>query len=183
MKKHGFTLAEVLLSLAIVGILAAITIPQIAIGVEKRKAGAIVGRATEQISLGCQNYIQAYNDKQILGGYTLSLNDIDEFDQFNLEEMKTYMDLTDPFLSESDKEKDTKDWQIFSKSPAYIKLSESNDKNFDVYIDANGFSGKNTVNFDQYQYKLTNTCKMIPVSDNAIELTGNEFRYVEKEEN
>ena len=97
MKKHGFTLAEVLLSLAIVGILAAITIPQIAIGVEKRKAGAIVGRATEQISLGCQNYIQAYNDNQILGGYTLSLNDID--DQFNLEEMKTYIEEMKKFVS------------------------------------------------------------------------------------
>ncbi len=60
--KKGFTMAEVLVTLGILGVLAAILIPQIAKNIEKNKAGAILGRTVEQIELGCQNMIQKAND-------------------------------------------------------------------------------------------------------------------------
>lgn len=187
MKKVGFTLTEVLLALAIIGILAAVTIPQVAIGVEKRKAGAIIGRAVEQISLGCQNYIQSYNELQTNGGYTLSLNDIDD-DFFKQTALETHMALTDPFISAEDKAKYaekgivTDGWKIMAKSPAYIMLVVNSGKNYKVTIDTNGFVGNSGNDPNQYEFILTDTCKMKAKSDNAMELTSNEFRFLENDD-
>lgn len=69
MKKKGFTLAEALVALAVVGVVAAITIPQIAIGVQKKQAGAMLAKAYAQIEQGMQNYVQAYNDTSADGSF------------------------------------------------------------------------------------------------------------------
>lgn len=61
--KSAFTLPEVLLSLVIVGVVAAITIPQVYTAANNAQAGAILGRAHEQIELGFQNIIQEYSIK------------------------------------------------------------------------------------------------------------------------
>ena len=61
--KKGFTLAEVLLALTIVGVIAAMTIPTLVKNIEKQKAGPILGRAVHQIELGCQNLIQDTNSE------------------------------------------------------------------------------------------------------------------------
>ena len=49
MKKNGFTLAEVLLSLGIVGIVAAVTLPTLILNVEKRKVGPSVMKAVNTL--------------------------------------------------------------------------------------------------------------------------------------
>lgn len=49
MKKNGFTLAEVLLSLAIVGIIAAVTLPSLLLNVESKKAGPALMKAVNTI--------------------------------------------------------------------------------------------------------------------------------------
>lgn len=67
--KGGFTLSEMLLAMAIVGVVAAITIPQLAAGMQKKQAGAILSRAVTQIELGCQNMIQYENSNSVDGSY------------------------------------------------------------------------------------------------------------------
>lgn len=65
--KNGFTLMEVLLALAIVGVIAALTIPQIVQTTQKDQAGAVLGKVVEQFELGCQNMIQDYNSSDDAG--------------------------------------------------------------------------------------------------------------------
>ena len=43
--RNGFTLAEVLTTLIIVGVVAAIVIPMVAKNIQKQQAGPILGRA------------------------------------------------------------------------------------------------------------------------------------------
>lgn len=80
--KKGFTLAEVATALAIVGIIAALTIPQVVSLVQKQRSGAILGRAVEQIELGCQNMIQYANSKYLESSHAdalelISMKDLD----------------------------------------------------------------------------------------------------------
>ena len=49
MKKNGFTLAEVLISIAIVGIAAALTLPTLSLNVEKRKIGPALMKAVNTV--------------------------------------------------------------------------------------------------------------------------------------
>ena len=60
-KKFGFTIAEVATSMAILGVIAAMLMPQVVKNMQKNQAGAILGRVVEQITLGNQNYIQISN--------------------------------------------------------------------------------------------------------------------------
>lgn len=60
-RKFGFTVAEVAISMTILGVIAAMTMPMIVGGVQKRQSAVILGRAVEQITLGCQNMIQLAN--------------------------------------------------------------------------------------------------------------------------
>ena len=55
MKKKGFTLAEALVALGIIGVVAAILMPQLALGVQKKQAGALLAKAYAQIEQGMQN--------------------------------------------------------------------------------------------------------------------------------
>ena len=76
--KSAFTLAEAMIAMAIIGIVAAVTIPQVVTGSLKNEAGAVLGRTVEQIELGCQNMIQKANDniKVTDGGYYEGLSEL-----------------------------------------------------------------------------------------------------------
>ena len=76
--KSAFTLAEAMIAMGIIGIVAAVTIPQVVQNTLKNQAGAILGRTVEQIELGCQNIIQKANDNITVedGGYYEGLEGI-----------------------------------------------------------------------------------------------------------
>ena len=61
-KKRGFTLAEILITLGVIGVIAALTIPQIVDYTMKSKIEGNLARAVEQVEIGCQNLIQYAND-------------------------------------------------------------------------------------------------------------------------
>ena len=56
--KTGFTLAEVLIALTIIGIIAAITVPHLTKNLQKRQTEVTLARATQQIETGIQEYFQ-----------------------------------------------------------------------------------------------------------------------------
>lgn len=74
--KLAFTLTEALLAMAIVGIIASITIPQVVKNLNKNQTGMILARAVQQIELGNQNMIQMVNDSYDDGSMIDTLNPI-----------------------------------------------------------------------------------------------------------
>lgn len=67
--KRGFTLSELLIVLAIIGIVAIVTIPVLIKNINKQKIGPMLGKSVEQIELGCQNMIQTANNNRTDGSY------------------------------------------------------------------------------------------------------------------
>lgn len=59
--KFGFTLAEVVVAMAIVGIIAVISAPMVTTAVQKHQTGAVLGAAINQIITGNQHIIQIGN--------------------------------------------------------------------------------------------------------------------------
>lgn len=88
-KKTGFTLMEVLLTLCIIGVVAALVIPQLVKNIQKNTAGAELGRMVEQVELGCQNYIQAYNDTLTEG--SAKADRLTSVPNFSLEKLLPYI--------------------------------------------------------------------------------------------
>ena len=72
-KKKGFTLPELLITMGILGVMAALLIPHVVKNIEKNKSGAILGKAVAQIELGCQNMIQKANESMEGGSYIQTL--------------------------------------------------------------------------------------------------------------
>lgn len=61
--RFGFTIAEVATAMAIIGVVAALTMPQLSKNFQKKQAGALLGRAVEQIELGNKNLINFANSQ------------------------------------------------------------------------------------------------------------------------
>ena len=68
--KKAFTLAEILLAVGIIGVLAVITTPMLAKNVAEQKDRALLEKAKAQITLGNQNIIQVSNMNSASGRYT-----------------------------------------------------------------------------------------------------------------
>ena len=60
-KKSAFTLAELLVTLSVVGIVALMAIPQLITSVQKHKNTAVLGREVQNIENGCQKLISDAN--------------------------------------------------------------------------------------------------------------------------
>jgi prepilin-type N-terminal cleavage/methylation domain-containing protein len=65
--KKGFTLAEALIAIAIVGVIAAITIPSVVSETQNGKLAASLGRNVEAIETGCQMIIHHANETNTNG--------------------------------------------------------------------------------------------------------------------
>ena len=73
--KKGFTLSEILVALAIVGVISAIVLPQVVTNIESSKVGPILGRSIEQIEVGARNMIELANSNQENGSVGTNLGD------------------------------------------------------------------------------------------------------------
>ena len=80
--KFGFTLTEALLAMAILGVIGALVIPQLAANTQKNEAGIILGNTVEQISLGVKNLIQHANNQSDDGSYFDTYSSITRGDLF-----------------------------------------------------------------------------------------------------
>ena len=75
LKKHGYTLTEVLLALAIVGVIAAILVPNFATNAMKSRSAATLGRAVRQIETGAMAIIQNFNENTMNTAGSVSYTD------------------------------------------------------------------------------------------------------------
>lgn len=61
--KSGFTLAEVLVTLGIVGVITSLMMPTFISGVQKKQLAASLGKNVESVQIGCQKLIQYANEQ------------------------------------------------------------------------------------------------------------------------
>lgn len=157
MKKKGFTLAEALVALAVVGVVAAMTVPQIALGVQKKQAGAMLAKAYAQIQQGMQNYVQGYNDTSADGSFVEKWTDIPNKD---IKVLMTYAGVKSVDISGVDEA------YRFNKLPVEFILT-GNNVPYDIEIDINGIEKKpNISSVDRFKFTLTEEGKFEPFGKN-----------------
>lgn len=177
--KKGFTLTEVLLAMAVIGVISALAIPQLVKSVQKDKAGVTLGKAVEQIELGCQNMMQDYNSRDDAGASMVDmLSAMDGDFAFSFDRLAPYIGAT----------RITQEAQggfiqlgrpiqyRFNKFPAEIQRSgflqawivghiftHDDIMQDDIIIDVNGLQNPpNQPGVDRFQFDLRNDGKLIP---------------------
>lgn len=174
-KKKGFTLTEVLLAMAVIGVISAVVVPQIVHSSQKNKSGIILGKAVEQIELGCQNMIQDYNNRDDAGASMAdTLLALDGRFQFNFLSLLQYIGAT---LATNGNI-----WEYrFNKFPAEVRtgqfVNQGNDTHSiimeNIVIDVNGFSHRPNLNGrDRFVFDLRNDGKLIPRGINVHTCDG-----------
>ena len=192
-KKFGFTIAEVATSMTILGVIAAMLMPQVVKNMQKNQAGAILGRAVEQITLGNQNYIQYKNLNSV--SQTNVLGTIDDFYNKNytniiptfwgLEKNELDIDNIQPLKNFDNTEaNETYENKIItvghpfklSRLSAGISYYEPNsltpmgendvDTGVEIYIDTTGWDKKpNTFGKDIFAFHLINNGTLKPFNE------------------
>lgn len=90
-KTKGFTLAEVLVGLSIVGIAAALTVPQLVKSIQKVETGPKLSRAVQQFEVSSQDYFNYRTKKDEKASHYTKFSDINEV---SLDELATFWGLT-----------------------------------------------------------------------------------------
>lgn len=170
--KKGFTLAEILISMTIVGIIASLVLPQIMLKSRNVQAGAVLGKAVQQIELGAKNYIAEYNEKHSDYGYTDTLSQANPtitslapyFGSTFVESVTKY-----EYKEYNDSEITTIDTPAYHfkfdklKADYYIRPASNIDAKYVCIIDINGFDTKpNMLGKDMFYFGLHDDGKMKP---------------------
>lgn len=136
--KKGYTLAEILITLGVIGVIAALMIPQLVDNTKKNQYGATLGRAVQQIELGISNIIQKVNNNAEDGSIVTSIDmiTVEDFTGTPPEE-----GTESPLL--------TADWSLFKHGSIYMGLEEIGTANATAYYNRTdtGFSSENVALF------------------------------------
>lgn len=178
--KSAFTLAEVLLSLTIIGVIAAISIPQVYNAVNNAQTNATVGRAVEQIELGAQNMMQSYIAEHPEKPAVTTFSDM--LDKSG--NMPSEDDFITPLgLTEIDGH--SGEYRLDKLRASIAFSNDTNGKNavkptdwfIVVYLDVNGpETGVNAEGKDIYTFELLNNGRLRADSANAKEAIDNGFK-------
>lgn len=153
MIRKGFTLAEILVAMSVVGIVSAIVIPPMTTNVENSKTGLQVAKVVEQTEVACQNYLK--KDKNV--------------QYFSLKEAFNANNKTTPW----GRYYELTSFQGLKSRPtglsidydADLELNGSGDeeKLLAYVIDTNGTDVKpNSDGRDKFIFYLTDSCRMVP---------------------
>jgi prepilin-type N-terminal cleavage/methylation domain-containing protein len=148
-KKSGFTLAEVLITLGIIGTVAAMTIPTLMMNYQKqvwesklKKIYSITTNACERMLI--EENVSRVNETALYGATTETERNEEARKYFKL--MKNGVDVTG------------KGFSILLPDGGIIYLNATND-GFDFYTDVNGTTTRpNTVGRDEFAFRLNQDC-------------------------
>ena len=161
LSKKGFTLAEVLITLGIVGVVAAITLPSISAKIQKNML-------VEQLKTFYSSFTNAINLYMYKGGYedfsqtifadsSVSFEDkkehfISEVLEKNLQGKRTNVTITEDCLK-GDKRCFTYSFDYVTSKGSLIKFEKSMwNSLFTIYFDTNGTKGPNRVGLDAFRF-------------------------------
>lgn len=161
--KKGFTLTEVLLAMTVIGVISALVMPQLVKSTQKDKAGIVLGRAVEQIELGCQNMMQQYNSRDDAGASMVdTLTAMDGIYSFSMDRLAPFIGATRVVNGR----------YRFNKFPAEIITSgrpgggvseRERIVEAGMIIDVNGADNRpNLAGRDRFVFDLRNDGKLIP---------------------
>lgn len=179
--KLGFTLAEIATAMTIVGIVAALVMPLVTKSVQKQQAGAILGRAVEQITLGNQNIIQLANVRTLDGGYADRLSfvtsknlGIGNSNNSILSDLKTIVPVYWGLVS-GDSTNSGKEFS-FVKFPAGVSISGTADLSKTKLDDETGYSIDISAKGRDFSFKLLNNGALIPADVTTENVVKSGFR-------
>ena len=171
MKKSGFTLAEVLISIAIVGVAAALTLPTLSLNVEKKKIGSALMKAINTIESASTFAIQV-NDVR-------KLSEIKSIEDSSVKVSNLLSDLLPkytklvpmPYFEET--AYGTKDGVVYYKG---AKEKDENENLFHIVVDTNGERGPNVIGRDMFDLYVKEDGIVLPKGSYAYknEIGGSE---------
>lgn len=165
-KKNGFTLAEVLVSFAVIGVVAAITLPSLLLNVEKRKAGPALMKAINTIETSSTLALQVQGARK--------LSDIKKNGQGNLNLIEgilvDYTKLTEaPFSTTVG---NTPSGTPYSTKDGIVIFDAGVDGDvYTITVDTNGQRSPNKAGRDQFELNV--------MMDGIVAPKGS-YLYVEK---
>ena len=150
--KAGFTLAEALLVLGIIGIVTAVVMPMLVNNTQRNQAGATLGRVVSQFELGCEHYIQNKNLDNDDISYSTVMSGVGKISK---EELAKYVGAEKPSGATE---------YYFKKFNASYKISNlaSSDPAYTIRVDVNGDKKPDKYGVDMFEFDLMDNCKMRP---------------------
>ncbi|GEM_PF-5727105 len=165
--KFGFTLAETLITLSIIGIIAALLIPQLAVNANRRMLGVNLGKSVYLTELACQKTISDYND----GSSFSFLNKILLIPNWQ-SLMIVNMNVTSANSIYSFVNLDS-EFKMTASNPANAQKLLPGTTAATIEIDPNGYAKRPA---DVYTFNLNNSCKMIPANNATETVVKNGFK-------
>ena len=155
MKKNGFTLAEVLLSLGIVGVVAAIMLPTLLLNVEKRKAGPALMKAVNTLEASSSLALQMRDARKLSDIKKGGNSSLPLVSNILLEYTKLTPVTYSPSIGSAPTAEGspyaTKDGVVFFCNGAPEDIVKDKVKAYTVDIDTNGQRGPNKTGRDQFK--------------------------------
>ena len=173
MKRNGFTLSEVLIALAIVGIMAALTLPTLKANVQKKTIGPTFLKGIETLEVANRQLLQEQSAVDI-HDFCENTNYMDCIDRYievsEAVDTPTYTqyDLKTPLTLTNYKSYLTKDGIAFitngeNKTFVGDPREPYRGTGYEIYIDVNGISKKpNALGYDTFLVYVDNIGSTIP---------------------
>ena len=193
MRKKGYTLVEVLVTLGIVGVVAILCVPMAVHNVNVKRDSATLGRVVSQIQTGNQNIIQRANSNSGNGEIVEVLALVTEDDvlsnngERNILDIGVLQDIIPTFWGASTLQDNV---MTILNTRATVTLQGGLDNNFvnglnanlgnratgySLLIDVNGLKAPDTMGRDQFLFELMNDGTLNPSNAETRAVVQNNF--------
>lgn len=160
MKKNGFTLAEVLITLGIIGVIAAITLPTLMTDTTAAQIGPKLAKAVSSFEQANESMLNAYSvDSLTDAGIITSTTSVNQYQNILMKHLKGTIDGTGAFLTKDGMQLK---FTITSASPANPVDPAHMQRIGNVQIDINGSSKPNVSGSDIFYFSWWNDGSLRP---------------------
>ena len=176
--KNGFTLAEVLVTLSIVGIVAALTLPQVSGNAERKRSGAALGKIYQNIEAKAKEYLYNYNTDHGTFYDKITLTDAGNGWQDNLlGHDGLYMFLIPNSDDTYKMNKTPGEFQLAFQNVAGANRFATTTRILNITVDLNGFDkGPNIDGRDRFAFFMSNDGKLHADNDETRSVVNRGFR-------